>query len=137
MLNITTCDSRFVMYSKHLADLFFKQIKVLNLQVNISRITLTMIVLDKEFNLSKGLILYKRRDKSYTIFFRNAFSLKYKEEVKLYKLVFQLFISAIKGLRFSYQIDLGRRGWSLLLYISVISSYIVGSVRVARGSARF
>jgi hypothetical protein len=81
-------DNRFIMYSKHLANLLLKQIKVLNLGVNINRPTLTIVASDKGFNPSKGLILYKRRDKSYTFFLRDAVSLEYKKEVELYKLVF-------------------------------------------------
>jgi hypothetical protein len=87
-LNIITCDNRFIVYSKYLANLFLKQIKVLNLGVNIDRPALAIVASDKGFDPSKGLILYKRRDKSYTFLFRDAVSLEYKKEVELYKLVF-------------------------------------------------
>ena len=90
------------MYSKHLANLFLKQIEILNLWVNVSRIALAIVALDKGFNLSKGLILYKRRDESHTFFFRDTFSLKRKEEIKLHEPVFQLLASSIKGLRFGH-----------------------------------
>ena len=98
------------MYSKHLADLFLEQIKVLNLWVNVGRIALAIVALDKRFDLSEGLILYKRRDESYTFFFRDTFSLKHEEEIELHEPVFQLLASSIEGLRFGYWIDLGRRG---------------------------
>jgi hypothetical protein len=75
-------------YSKYLANLFLKQIKVLNPGVNVNRPALAMVALDKGFNPSKGSILYKRRDKSYTFFLRDAVSLEHKKEVELHKLVF-------------------------------------------------
>ena len=90
------------MYSKHLANLFLEQIEILNLWVNVSRIALAIVALDKGFDLSKGLILYERRDESHTFFFRDTFSLKHEEEIELHKPVFQLLASSIKGLRFGH-----------------------------------
>ena len=90
------------MYSKHLANLFLEQIEILNLWVNVSRIALAIVALDKGFDLSKGLILYERRDESYTFFFRDTFSLKHEEEIELHKPVFQLLASSIKGLGFGH-----------------------------------
>ena len=80
-----------------------------------------MVASDKGFDPSKGSILYERRDESHTFFFRDTFSLKHEEEIELHEPVFQLLASSIEGLGFGHWIDLGRRGWGLLLHVGVVS----------------
>ena len=90
MLDVALCNCRFVANSKHRLDFKLKLIKVAYLDINIIRSVALVVLLDKRFNLSKSLSMYITCNKRNTFLFRHLFSLKYKEEVLLYKLIIKL-----------------------------------------------
>jgi hypothetical protein len=119
------CNCRFIYNSKHRLDLVLKLVKVVYLGVNILRGVTLIILLDKRFNLGKSFSIYITYNK-YNIFLcRYLVSLKYKEEVLLYKLVIKLSAISVVEIR--------------LVNINIISlnsiSYIyIVQARAARGS---
>ena len=91
---VTLYNNRFVKNTKNQSNVFLKLNKVFYLLFYLLRGITLVILKYKQFNLRKYLTVYRARYKDNLFKFRNLFSLKYKEQVLLYKLVKKLIIIA-------------------------------------------
>jgi hypothetical protein len=90
MLDIASCNSRFVRNTENRSNPKFKGVKVSYLLVYFVRGIALIILKQEQLNLRKGFVLYITYYKGNLFLFRYLLSLEYKEEVLRDKLVIKL-----------------------------------------------